>query len=126
MKKLLIGLALLLVTSVASAGPTTTLLLNATTTGAGTGVNYSLFGGGVPIPNRWIQAVITGSTPTATVEIDGSNDNVNWVPLATITLPTGAGAFTDAVATTQTAKYLRGNIKAISGTGASVTLISSQ
>jgi hypothetical protein len=100
-----------------------TLLSGATTVAAGSGVNVNGSG-----PNRWVQAVLSGTgSPSATVEIDGSNDNVNWIPLAVITLPkSGTGALTDATATTQTAEFMRGNITAISGTNTAITLTSAQ
>jgi hypothetical protein len=121
MKKLVIAGILALASFAAAAGVIITLLLNATTTGAGTGVNYASFGAGLPTPNRWFQATLSGaSAVSATVEIDGSTDNTNWVPIATLN-PTAASS-TLAIATQQTAPWIRGNVLAISGTGATVTL----
>ena len=130
MKKLLIAIsaALLLATGAASAGLITTLLLNASATGAGTGVNYASFGGGVPQPDRWFQATLNGaSAVSATVNIEGSTDNTNWVTLATLSL--AASPVASATAATQllsTAPYMRGNVTAISGIGETVTLRSGQ
>jgi hypothetical protein len=127
-KRLLIGLALLLAASAASAGLITTLLLNATTTGAGTGVPYSTLGGSIPMPNRWFQATLNGaSAVSATVVVEGSTDNTNWVQIATFSLAASpAASATQAVATVQTAPWIRGNVTAISGVGESVTLMSGQ
>ena len=125
MKKLLIGLILSLVVGVASAGVITTLLLNTSTMGAGTGVNYASMGGGIPTPNRWFQATLAGaSAVSATVNVEGSTDNTNWVQIASFSLT--AASATQAVATTQTAPWIRGNVTAISGVGETVTLRSGQ
>ena len=125
MKRLFLAVFLLLAVGTASAGLITVLLLNASTTGAGTGVNYASFTPTIPLPNRWFQATLNGaSAVSATVEIDGSTDNVNWVPVATIALTSGSP--TSAVAVVSTAPYMRGNITAISGTGETVTLRSGE
>jgi hypothetical protein len=125
MKKLLTGLLFLLVAGTASAGLITTLLLDTSTTGAGTAVNYASFGGGVPMPNRWFHATLSGaSAVSATVDIEGSTDASNWVQIASLDLT--AASATQAVATVQTAPWIRGNVTAISGTGATVTLRSGQ
>jgi hypothetical protein len=125
MKKLLAALLLITISTVALAGTITTLLLNTSTVGAGTGVNYASFTPTVQQPNRWFQATLNGaSAVSATVEVDGSTDNVNWVPILTITLPNSVtGAMTDGGATVQTAPYIRGKLVAISGVGETVTLI---
>lgn len=121
MKKLAAFVAFAFIPAVAFAG-VITLLSSAANTGVGT--SYS-FGGTTPF--RWYQATLNGaSAVSATVKVEGSADNTNWVPLATITLPTSASSVTDATATVQTANYVRGNLTAISGVGASVTLQSSQ
>ena len=121
MKKLTIGIILLLASFAASAGFITTLLLNASTTGAGTGVNYSSFTSQIPIYQKYFMATLSGaSAVSATVEIDASTDNVNWSPLTTLSLT----AASSVVSTQQviSAPYIRGNITAISGVGATVTL----
>lgn len=117
MKKIAIFVSLLLVTTLAFAGLLTPLLTGVSTVGAGTAVNMPQY------PNRWYQATLVSGI-SATVEVDGSTDNANWIPMLTITLPkTGTGAMTDGAATVQTAPYVRGNLIAISGVGATVTLI---
>lgn len=122
MKRITAFLFLLSVSLMAFAGLLTPLLTNVSTTGAGAGINMPQY------PNRWYQATLSGaSAVSATVEVDGSTDNINWVPMLTITLPkTGTGAHTDGAATVQTAPYVRGNLLAISGIGATVTLISGE
>jgi hypothetical protein len=134
MKKLLnwraatLAVVLMSVVLTASAGIVTTLLLNASSTGAGTGVNYALLGGGIPIPNHWFQATLSGaSAVSASVEIDGSTDNVNWVPITTLALAASpVASATAAAATISTAPFMRGNVTAISGIGATVTLRSGE
>jgi hypothetical protein len=122
MKKLVTFICLLSVSTLALAGLLVPLLSGVSATGAGTSVNMSQY------PNRWYQATLNGaSSVSATVEVDGSTDNTNWVPIVTITLPNSiTGAKTDAVATVQTAPYVRGNLIAISGVGATVTLTGGQ
>ena len=122
----IIGICALLCASLtASAGIITTLLLNASATGAGTGVKYSALDPSFALPNRWFQATLSGASAiSATVEIDGSADNVNWVPVSTIGLTSSVP--TSAVQVTSTAPWMRGNITAISGTGETVTLMSGE
>jgi len=126
MKKLIIGFVLLLASAcVYAAGGAVTLLLNVGTTGAGTGVNYAALGKGMPMPNRWFQATLNGaSAVSATVNIEGSTDDVNYVQIASINLT--AASATQAIATVQTAPFIRGNVIAISGVGETVTLRSGQ
>lgn len=125
MVKLWLAIILIAASAVALAGPITTLLLNAPTTGVGTGVNYSSFTPTIPQPNRWFQATLNGaSAVSAAVNIEGSTDNTNWVVLSTLNL-TSASA-TQAAALVTTAPWIRGNITAISGTGETVTLRSGE
>jgi hypothetical protein len=125
LKKLITGFVLACILSTASAGIITTLLLNVTAPGAGTGVNYSSFNPSIPQPNVWFQAILTGaSAVSATVEIDGSTDNRNWVSLGSIALTLAAP--TSAVQITTTAPFIRGNVTAISGIGETVTLMSGE
>ena len=122
MKKLFIFVALSLFAITAFAG-VVNLLSGAKTTGAGTGVNLN-----GAAANRWAQASLIGaSAVSATVEIDGSNDNSNWVPIATLVLAASpAASATAATNTVQSAEYMRGNIIAISGVGESVNLSTAQ
>lgn len=96
-----------------------TLLSSVLVTGAGTSL------GPVSGSERSYQASVTGSgTVTTTVLVQVSNDNVNWVTQGTITL-TGTTTATDGYASMAQWEYVRGNVSAVSGTGAAVTLIMS-
>jgi hypothetical protein len=66
----------------------------------------------------------TASTGAATIKIQGSNvDDVNsYVDLGTITLTLGTTLTADGFATTAPWRFVRANVTAISGTGASVNV----
>ena len=97
---------------------TTTTLLNAVTaTGAGTA-------NGGPCGANSFQAVVNGTgAVTATVAVEVSNDGTNWMSLGTINL-SGTTTANDVFAVGFGCLYnfSRGNVTAISGTGAAVTL----
>lgn len=127
MKKLTIGMIFILASASAYAalGGAVTLLQNVSTLGPGASVNYAALGKGVPMPNRWFQATLNGaSAVSATVDIEGSTDDVNYVQIASFSLT--AASATQAIATVQTAPFIRGNLVAISGVGETVTLRSGQ
>jgi hypothetical protein len=67
----------------------------------------------------------TASTGAATIKIQGSNlDDANsYVDLGTITLTLGTTLTADGFATSAPWKYVRANVTAISGTGASVNVL---
>ena len=91
------------------------LLTAATSTGAGA---TTLVSG----EKRTYQATITGTGAlTATVAIQVSNDGTNWITQSTITL-SGTGYDTDGAALEAPWPYVRGNVTAITGTAAAVTL----
>jgi hypothetical protein len=73
---------------------------------------------------RVFQAVGTTSSGagSATILVQGSLDDTNWITLGTISLTLGTAATSDGFATDAPWLYIRGNCTAISGTGASVTL----
>lgn len=76
-------------------------------------------------PNRTFQASVVGTgAVSATVLIQVSNDATNWITLATITL-SGTTSATDGVAMSAAWGFARGNVTAISGTGAAVTTVAS-
>ncbi|TAK93825.1 hypothetical protein EPO05_06910 [Patescibacteria group bacterium] len=128
MKKYIFGLIFILLSASAYAafGGAVTLLLNTSTIGPGESVNYAALGKGMPMPNRWFQATLNGaSAVSATVSVEGSTDNENWAQIVSAIDLTAASA-TKAVATVQTAPFIRGNLIAISGVGATVTLRSGQ
>lgn len=88
----------------------------------GTGVTST--GAGVSVykdsPYSSFQATVTGTgTVTATIAIEVSNDGTNWcaTPMGTITL-SGTTSSTDGFTTQAPWKYVRANVTAISGTGA--------
>lgn len=76
------------------------------------------------------QGIVTGTgAQTATIVIQASNEdltfagtNSNWVTLGTITL-SGTTSATDGFATTAAWKYVRANVTALTGTGATVQVI---
>lgn len=124
--------ALLIVSSVAYAALITPLLTSVTTTGAGAS-NVIDPTRSTPSPTatqvRSFTATLNGASAiSATVAVDMSNDCTNWVPaVVSITLPRSSdSSTTDGAVSTSTYQCMRGNLKAISGVGASVTLISVQ
>lgn len=97
-----------------------TVLLNAvTTTGTGA-VNY--LGRNPGNANRTYQATVSGTgAVSATVLVLASDDGVGWVTLGTITL-SGTGTASDGFAALAPWMEVEGDVTAISGTGAAVTL----
>lgn len=74
--------------------------------------------------HRTFQAVgnTTGGVGSATIKVQVSNDDVNFIDLATITLTLGTVETTDGLASEAAWRHVRGNVTALSGTGANVTL----
>lgn len=67
------------------------------------------------------QATLSNTTtPTATVLIEVSNDNKQWILMGTITL--SGAEDTDGFAATASWKHSRARVSAISGTDATVTV----
>jgi len=72
---------------------------------------------------RTIEATVTGTgAVSATVVVQISNDETNWLTLTTLTLSGTTTAF-DGAAMDAAWRYMRVNLSAISGTGAAVTVI---
>lgn len=94
------------------------LLSGATGTGAGTGVNATC-------TYRTFQAYGTTSSGAgaATIKIQVSNDNSNWLDLGTISLTLATTASSDGFASSAKWQFVRANVTAISGTGASVSVL---
>lgn len=95
-----------------------TLLSAVTATGAGRHVGFSQ-------GRCTFQAVANGSSGaySATVVVQVSNDATNWETLGTISLSgTATTADSDGFAADAPWLYVRGNVTAISGTGATATL----
>ena len=75
-----------------------------------------------PGPGATVQAVVSGTgAVSATVNIQVSNDGTNFLTLGTLTL-SGTTSATQGLALNAHWVYIRGNISAISGTGAAVTV----
>lgn len=75
-----------------------------------------------PGPGATVQAVVTGTgTVSSTVVIQVSNNGTNWLDLGTLTL-SGTTAATQGLALNAHWVYIRGNITALSGTSAAVTV----
>lgn len=64
----------------------------------------------------------TAGAGAATVLIEVSNDGVNYLTMATITLTLATAAATDGLAVINNWNYYRANLTALSGTGASVSV----
>ena len=91
-------------------------LFTARTT-AGTGTTRE-----APGPGATVQAVVSGTgAVSSTVVIQVSNDGTNWLPLGTLTL-SGTTSATQGLALNAHWVYIRGNITALSGTAAAVTV----
>lgn len=94
------------------------LLDGATATGAGDVTAIDKAGQ----RNFFLTGLVTASTGAASVNVEGSNDNVNWLSLGNISLTLGTTVTADTLNSEALFKYVRGNVVSISGTGASVTL----
>ena len=95
------------------------MLDGAIATGAGTNV-FNMSTGG----SRTFQADGTTSSGSgsATIKVQVSNDNSNWIDLGTVTLSLSTTSATDGFTSDAPWAFVRGNVTAISGTGASVNL----
>jgi hypothetical protein len=86
------------------------LLQAVTTVSAGAGL--SVIG---RLNVRTYQGVVAGTgTFTATVKIQGSNDNVNWIDLTSLSLSNTT--LTAGYTSTDSYAYVRGNVTAVTGT----------
>lgn len=94
-------------------------LLDAEDTAATAGTAYVLNGDSITV-----QAVgsTTAATGAASVKLQVSLDNTNWVTAGTISLTLGIAATTDGFALAAPWAFVRGYLDTISGTGATVTL----
>lgn len=57
---------------------------------------------------------------SATVKLQGSNDGTNWVDIGSVTLTLGVSATSDKVASVENWLFVRGNVTALTGTGATI------
>lgn len=96
---------------------TYTLLGEVSSTGAGSGQYVS------DKPHKSVQAVVSGTgAVTGTVDVEASNDGVNFFSIGTITL-TGTGSASGGFSTSSAWAFIRANVTAITGTGAKITSI---
>ena len=92
-----------------------TILLTTTEIATATAVNAQILA-------RAFQAVVTGTgAVSATVLIEASNNRENYMTLGTITL-SGTTAAADGFVSVAPWEYVRANVTAISGTGATVVV----
>jgi hypothetical protein len=70
-------------------------------------------------PYQTIVCSMTGTTASATVQIEGSNDGVNWVNIGTALSAVSTGPVS--VVQNTTYAFFRAVVSAITGTGAAVT-----
>lgn len=94
------------------------LLTSAITTGAGTPKAPP------DSRSRTYQAngTTTAGSGAATIQVQGSNNGVNWDTIGTITLTLGTTSTSDSFTSLDRYMALRANVSAISGTGASVNV----
>jgi hypothetical protein len=94
-----------------------TLLSAATTVAAGAGVRMAS-------ADKTFQAsgTTTAGAGSATILVQGSNDDTNYDTIGTITLTLATTTGSDSFKSADRYKYVRGNVTAISGTGAAVSL----
>ena len=92
------------------------ILANMTATGYGNAINIKgLY--------RSYQGVVTGTgSVSATIVVEVSNDQTNWLTLGTITL-SGTTTATDGFSSAVPWAYTRGHLSALSGTGATAKLL---
>lgn len=64
----------------------------------------------------------TAGAGTATILVQGSNDRTNWDTIGTLSLTLATATSSDSFASSDRYAYVRGNVSALTGTGASVNL----
>ena len=75
-----------------------------------------------PFQTFQVVATTTAGNVTATVQPEGSNDGVNWVPIGSaIAITSGASPQTSSAVANTTYQYYQANVTALTGTGAAVT-----
>jgi hypothetical protein len=94
------------------------MLSAVTVTGAGSAYEF------VSAHQKAFQAsgLTTAGAGAATVKVQVSNDNTNWIDLGTISLTLSTSESSDGFVADAPWQFARGNVTAISGTGASATL----
>jgi hypothetical protein len=102
---------------------TMVLINNATAAVIGTPQNVQTLR--TPTDNRTFQASgkTTSGSGTASVNVEVSNDNVNWILMGTIGLTLSTTPSTDGFVSIANWTYVRGNVTSITaGVGATVSL----
>jgi hypothetical protein len=97
---------------------TVSTLLNAVTA---TGAGSSFSGRGHKVFQAY--GTTTNGAGSATIVVEGSLDNTNWNTIDTLSLTLATTTSSDAGENSFPYAYVRGRVSAISGTGASVTLL---
>lgn len=98
---------------------TTTLLRAATATGVPAGTTPI----GVAARKTYqATGTTTAGAGAATILVQGSNDGTNWDTIGTISLTLATTTSSDGFSSDDRYAFVRGNVSAISGTGASVNL----
>ena len=95
------------------------LLNNVTATGASPATNT----GDATVMAFQAVGQTTSGSGAATIEIDVSNDGVNWLALGIITLSLSTTPSTDGFSSTAPWAFTRADVKSISGSGASVSVL---
>lgn len=103
----------------AKEAPITSMLLSGVTaTGAGSGMQGSRGG------CTFQASGTTGSgAGAATIAVQGSNDGTSWDTMGTISLTLGTTSTSDSFTADSRYALIRGNVTALSGTGAAVSLV---
>lgn len=97
---------------------TTALLSGATATGAGAGKS-----GVAAVKTYQATGAVSSGTGSATVAVQGTNNGgVTYDQIGTITLTLGTASTSESFTSDDRYQQVRGNVTAISGTGASVSL----
>lgn len=65
----------------------------------------------------------TAGSGASTIDVEVSNDGTNWIVFDTLSLTLGTTVTSDSSVIVDPWKYVRGNVKTISGTNAKVSLI---
>lgn len=98
-----------------------TLLGGVTTVSIGAGQDTATLDQRDALSRNFVANVSGTGAVSATVLVEVSNNNRHWITLATITL-SGTSSASDGLVSDEVWQYVRGNVTAISGTAATVTL----
>lgn len=90
-----------------------------------TGASSAIYLNGVDFTAQ-ASGKVSATTGAATVKIQVSNDNANWIDMGTITLTLGTSVTSDGLAAFAKWAWVRANVTAISGTDAEVTVTVNQ